>query len=72
VERWCARQGYIESIANETFIAAAVGLGFAFRLYPPNVCFGFSINSLRELMCHDRQYEFLFALVALKEEAGPV
>jgi hypothetical protein len=60
VERWCAREGYIESIANGAFIAAAVGLGFTFRVYAPNVCFGFSIDSVRELMRHDRQYEFLF------------
>jgi hypothetical protein len=60
VERWCARRGYIESIANGAVIAAAVGLGFRFRVSAPHVSFGFSINSLRELMRHDPQYEFLF------------
>jgi hypothetical protein len=60
VERWCERRGYIESVANGAFIAAAVGLGFTFRVYVPNVCFGFSINSVRDLMRYDQQYEFLF------------
>jgi hypothetical protein len=60
VERWCERQGYIESISNGALIAAAVGLGFAFRIYPPNVCFGFGLDSFRELLRDDQHSEFLF------------
>ena len=49
VEEWIERQGQREYIANGSFIAAAVGLGFRYKIYPPNVCFNFSEKSLKHL-----------------------
>jgi hypothetical protein len=35
VESWCRRHGHHEYIANGSFIVAAVGLGFPFRIAAP-------------------------------------
>ena len=51
VEGWTEANGERQYIANGSFIAAAIGLGFTYRIIvgTPNVAFGFSKRSLREL-----------------------
>lgn len=47
VEAWTERMGERQYVSNGSFIAAAVGLGFAFAVDPPNVHFAFSAKSLK-------------------------
>lgn len=51
VERWCAFYDKRRYIANGSFIAAAVGLDYPYRICSssPNVDFGFSKKCIREL-----------------------
>ena len=51
VEGWCRRRNHPQYIPNGAFIAAAVGLGFKFRLFAesPNVQFNFSERTVKAM-----------------------
>lgn len=50
VESWTRGMGHQEYVPNGAFIAAAVGMGYPFKIDGPNVFFAYSKRDLKEVM----------------------